>query len=248
MTEIHAPAPATIPLPTLAGEGQIDRVNTGTAGGTPAEVPLITGAQKAGQSDRMRGLYDGMVDHLRKAGVDGGALKAGERFPPFLLPEADGQLLGDAELLAGGPAVIAFVRGLWCPYCRTALTALAAAQAEIRAHGARLVVVTPEAGGRHRQLKQRMGLDCAVLSDVDSGLALACGLVFALPEAVRDVYRVGGINLPSFYDNRSWMLPIPATFVLDRTGIVRYGHVDADFRNRPDPAVFTSALAALSAT
>ncbi len=43
------------------------------------------------------------------------ALKAGDRAPAFTLPDADGIAVSSTELLARGPLVLTFYRGVWCP-------------------------------------------------------------------------------------------------------------------------------------
>lgn len=44
-----------------------------------------------------------------------------------------------------------------------------------------------------------------------------------------------------------WLpVPVPATFVVDRTGFIRAAHVSADFRRRMEPAAIIAALDALS--
>src|SRR5437879_12360875 len=53
---------------------------------------------------------------LAKAGVS--APGVGDRLPPFLLPDDGGRLISLDELLGRGPALIAFHRGHWCPYCQ----------------------------------------------------------------------------------------------------------------------------------
>src|SRR3569833_3622460 len=66
------------------------------------------------------------------------ALKAGDRAPDVSLTDADGNAVSLAELLAKGPLVLTFYRGVWCPYCNLDLKALEAASGEIRVRGARL--------------------------------------------------------------------------------------------------------------
>lgn len=206
------------------------------------DLPLVTGALKEGQSPQARALYDELVSHLRHADVTSLALRPGDRLPDFLLPSAEGALVARDGLLAGGPLVLSFVRGHWCPYCRAEMAALHAGADAIRAAGGRLVVVTPEAGGRAHAMKRGMGLGYDVLVDLDNGLALACGLVFPLSGAVKEFYLSRGLDLSAHHDNDGWLLPIPASYVVDRNGVVRFAHVDPDFRNRPAVSVFVEAL------
>ncbi len=51
-----------------------------------------------------------------------------------------------------------------------------------------------------------------------------------------------GWGITSFAANDSWVLPIPATFIVDQQGIVRHRFIDPDFRRRVDVETVVSAL------
>lgn len=53
------------------------------------------------------------VDELRASGALGRVLKVGERAPEFTLPDQHGQPASSATLLARGPLVVTFYRGVW---------------------------------------------------------------------------------------------------------------------------------------
>jgi peroxiredoxin len=40
------------------------------------------------------------------------------------------------------------------------------------------------------------------------------------------------LDLLTFQGNSSWMLPIPATFVVGQDGLIRARFIDPDYRNR----------------
>jgi peroxiredoxin len=228
-------------------ERAMDRLNTDSRREPRPSVPELpaTAALKATQSDRYRPLYDEMALTLDRNGAIVSAPVPGSVFPDFLLPDTGGRLVSRDELLADGPLVIVFLRGAWCPYCRVTMAALQARNSQLRSAGGRLVLVTPEAGGRPLAMKRTLGLEALVLIDIDNGLALAAGLVFSLPDEIRNAYVTDGLDLTERYDNESWFLPVPASFVIDQTGVVRFAHVDPDFRNRPDPETLISCLIGL---
>ena len=165
-----------------------------------------------------------------KAGTTAPAV--GEMLPEFMLPDDDGHLVALAHLLGRGPLVIAFRRGHWCPYCLMATDALARIQSEVAAKGARLVVVTPEREAYTRLLKSRTGAAFPVLSDLDNGYALSIGLAISVGEEMRRFMSARGRDLANYHGNDAWVLPIPATFVLDAAGKIVMRHVDADYRRR----------------
>ena len=44
------------------------------------------------------------------------ALSAGDRAPAFTLPDPDGVAVSSTDSLGGGPLVVTFYRGVWCPH------------------------------------------------------------------------------------------------------------------------------------
>lgn len=189
--------------------------------------------------------YDALVRHLKETGVGQAALKAGDTCPEFMLANAEGRLVNSVELLARGPVVLSFYRGKWCPYCVTELEALRDATPEIAASGGLLVAVTAEDKGGALAAKRDRNLDFEILCDLENGLGLAFGLLFRVPPDFRDNYREIGVDFPLIYGNESWFLPVPATYVIDRKGIIRHGYINPDFRERMEPGEIVSVLKTL---
>lgn len=186
--------------------------------------------------------YLAMLAELRRTPFLDRALRVGDAFPDFLLPDADGKLVARDDLLAHGPFVVTFFRGSWCPYCAIQLAALEEALPRIATAGARLAAVTPETGGRTSEAKARHDAHYEILSDVDSGLGMACGVVFRAPEPYRRLLASRGVDLAARQGHDGWFLPVPATFVVDRTGIVRWAFMDIDFTHRAEPDDIVAAL------
>jgi hypothetical protein len=53
------------------------------------------------------------TEELRSSGIMDGVIKVGDALPPFALPNANGQEVRSADLLAKGPLVLTFFRGSW---------------------------------------------------------------------------------------------------------------------------------------
>lgn len=186
-----------------------------------------------------------LIAHLQEVGIARRALQAGERFPAFVLPSAEGHLISSDELFGERPVVISFIRGHWCRFCLDALNKYKMAEESIANAGGRLVVVTPDVGGRALQVKKRHHFEAEVLVDVDGGLALTCGLLFRLPEEMQALYRRLGYDLPGSQGNHAWFLPVPATYVVDRARTVRFADVEVDYRRRANPDDILNAIARL---
>ena len=195
----------------------------------------------------MRAVYEDLVRRLSSAETVANVLKLGDRIPDFMLPSAEGKLVSAEELLARGPLVINFFRGDWCPFCRMMLQALNEALPAIERAGASLVAISPDTGGRLKRAKERLNLSIELLSDVDNGVALDFGVAFRTPDSYREVLESYGTNLAERHGNQAWIIPIPAAFVVDRSGIVRYAFVEPEFVRRAEPEEIIAVLEQLKA-
>jgi peroxiredoxin len=190
----------------------------------------------AGLSDTDRKAYLHLVDWIRTTDVASHALKVGDRPPDFLLPDAHGRLHSSEQLRGEGRLVVSFYRGGWCPFCNEELRALQAVKAEFETLKANLVVLSPETGDLPRQLKRQLNLDLTMLADVDHGVAISYGVLFRVPEETKAHYTGQGYDFARRHGSTQWMLPIPATYVIDQDGVVRGAFVEPDFTIRQEPS------------
>lgn len=181
------------------------------------------------------------------AAVRATGLLIGATAPGFTLPNASGQLVELAALLALGPVVVSFYRGQWCPFCNLELRALQQHFDEITAAGATVVAISPQAPDHAVALTAKHELSFDVLSDIDQSVIDAYGLLYTVEGDTRDLMEhVFSRDLALENADGSWRLPVPATFLLDRDGIVRAAHIDADYRTRMEPADIVAAITALA--
>jgi len=75
-----------------------------------------------------------------------------------------------------------------------------------------------------------------MLRDRGNQVSAKYGLVFTLPEDLRVIYLKFGIDLAAGNGDGTWRLPIPARFVIDRSGTIRSAEADPDYTRRPEPA------------
>lgn len=183
---------------------------------------------------------------LAASGTAQRALKTGDHAPDFRLPDARGAYVRLKDLLAMGPVVVSFYRGGWCPYCNLELRALQSALSEITRLGATLIAISPQTPDESVSTAEKNGLAFSVLSDVGSTVAKSFGIAYDLAEELRPIYARSGHALPQKNGDERWVLPIPATYVIDRDGAIVLAFVDVDYRNRLEPAEILAALQSLS--
>lgn len=179
---------------------------------------------------------------LAASGLADQALGVGASAPSFALPSAAGPQVALDDLLAEGPVVLTFYRGSWCPYCNIVLQALQRHHDAITARGARLVAVSPQIPDESLSLAEKHALAFDVLSDIGSDVAKQYGIAFDLSAELAAAYRRLGFDLQHVNAGHARTLPFPATYVIDRSGVIRWAFVDTDYRVRAEPADIVAAL------
>jgi len=173
---------------------------------------------------------DRLVVRLKENGGGENAPRPGETMPPFVLPDETGRLVSLESLIGQGPGVVMFYRGHWCPYCRLNVSAVIKAKDRIQALGGKIVAIMPETQKYAAHFKSESGAPFPVLTDLDNGYALSLNLAILLGTEIQQLLSY--LDLSAFHGNDGWVLPIPATFVVGRDGLVKARFVDPDFRNR----------------
>src|ERR1700723_1393529 len=125
------------------------------------------------------------------------------------------------------------------------LEALQQIHSEVPALGARIVVITPELERYTRAMHKKLNLTFDILTDLHLKTAEQFGLVFTLPDYLRELYKSFGSTLDRFNDEPEYRLPMPARYVIDQAGIIRAADVNADYTIRPEPSDTLRQLRAL---
>ena len=186
--------------------------------------------------------YDALVARLTTADIGAAAPAIGDIMPVFLLPSDAAHLLSLEEILTEGPVVVSFNRGHWCPFCRIALRTIAAYHSEISACGAQVVSIIPDRQQFAGQLCSETFDKLHVVTDIDNGYALSLGLVMWLGDDLKRLMMERGSRLETFQGNQGWYVPLPATFVVGRSGRVIARFADPDFRRRMEIDDILAAL------
>jgi peroxiredoxin len=182
------------------------------------------------------------VAELKAKNLAANALGVGARAPQFDLPDHNGKIVSSSELISKGRLLICFIRGRWCPYCVGQMEGMNLVRPQIEQAGASLVAISPQTVKQSFLMHDQHKLRFQLLSDADTKVARQFGLTYRVPEAQEAVYRRAFVNLPLANGNGSWELPIPATYVIDRDGIVLFASANEDYTERAEPMDVLRAL------
>ncbi len=193
------------------------------------------------QPERLE-LSERAVAELFASGIEDKLLKPGDAAPSFVLPDANGKMVNSADLLALGPLVVCFFRGRWCPYCVTELETWRDLFPAVRERGALMVAISPQTIRQNDFAVTQHALPFPLLRDEGARVAAKFGAAYSVPTYMQGYYRSILVNIPFINGEQSWRLPVPATFVIGRNGIIAWSQGHADFRVRPEPAEALNAL------
>ena len=169
----------------------------------------------------------GLADH---------ALKAGEMAPEFTLTDSDGNQVSSRELLAKGPLVLTFYRGVWCPYCNLELQALEEVIGDIRERGATLLAISQQSPKNSRVSQRQNKLSFPILTDQNGEVAEQFGLRWELQPYLIEFFKMFNVDLPVIHEDDKWTLPMPARYVIEQDGSIAYAEVNPDYTRRPEPS------------
>jgi len=184
-------------------------------------------------------LFGGQIGPATKAlSVRTNTIGIGDKAPHFSLPTAEGGMWSLEKCLGQGQhdsLVVVFYRGTWCTYCNLYLRGLLEVRSQLSDANAALIAVSPEAAPASTEDTSAEGTRFPVLIDHGGKVAEQFGLTFEMDDTAKNVLKSSGLDLEKRNADGRWTLPVPGTFVIDRSGNVAYAHVDADYRNRPEP-------------
>ncbi|WP_261303673.1 peroxiredoxin-like family protein [Paenibacillus andongensis] len=188
--------------------------------------------------------FEQSIQGLRDSGIAKG-LVVGAKAPDFTLDNQTGKSITLSEENAKGPVILTFYRGEWCPFCNLELRAYQRIMDSIHEADAQLLAISPQTPDHSLNFQEKNELSFHVLSDLRNQIAEKYQLIFKLPDNLHEIYRSLGFALEEFNGNDSWELPVPATYVIDKQGIIRMASVNPDYRTRMEPVEVLNFLRSL---
>lgn len=168
-------------------------------------------------------------------------LPVGSAMPAVVVRNPDGteRRIGPGPLVR--PAVLIFYRGGWCPYCNRHLGALKKIEPQLVKLGYELLFLSADRPEILFSSLKEPDVHYTLLSDASMSAARAYHVAYHLDAAAMDKYGEYGVDLEAASGQKHHQLPVPAVFIIDRPGVIRFVYANPDYTVRITPDALLAA-------
>lgn len=131
--------------------------------------------------------------------------ETGKKAPNFCLRDSDGNEVKLSDYNGSRNVLLMFVRNAWCPSCHIMLRTYQRNNQKFKEKDVLLFAIGPNSSEINKQMAIDLGIDFRILTDEGQKTAMA--------------YRV---HLPSEIVGVEEGMPLPASFLICKKGIIRY--------------------------
>jgi peroxiredoxin len=160
----------------------------------------------------------------------------GQFIPDVIVQTEFGKDISLKELVESKPSVVIFYRGGWCPYCNRQMKGLLEVEQRIIDLGYQMIAISPDTPERLRAQKTGASFDVVRISDSGLNAISAFGLGYYVDQQTADQYRDKlGAKLVTLEGANKVVLPVPAVYIFDTSGLVQFQYVNPNYRVRVSP-------------
>jgi peroxiredoxin len=215
------PKPKSAPAATSSAEA------AGSSATAPSSSPQATAA-----TPPVFVLAETPADKLGTAPAGFGP-KVGEKAPDATLPDITGRAQRLANLYAQGPTLVIFYRGGWCPFCNLQLHEFSKAKPEFDSRGIRIVAISVDKPSEEAKTQAKHGVPFPMLSDSKLVAHQKYRVVHVPGDEERQKLAAYKLDLAAYSGESHGNFAVPAVLLVDKAGIVRFVHVDEEYKTRP---------------
>lgn len=161
-------------------------------------------------------------------------LKVGDKAPLFNLKDNAGKAIDLKKILKENKSVVLFFyRGQWCPHCNKHIKNLQDSLQLLSAKGAYVIGVSPETSAGIDKTIAKTKASFSIISDRDYKLMKAYKVDYVMEPGLADRYKKGGLDVAMANGQTDYVLPVPATYIINKDGKIKYVFFDKDYTKRP---------------
>ncbi|WP_430933824.1 peroxiredoxin family protein [Saccharicrinis sp. 156] len=159
-------------------------------------------------------------------------LPTNSKAPNFKATTNHGDVIDLSEITRQQQIVLFFYRGQWCPYCNKQMSELQDSLDFITNLGARVIAITPEKPEEVEKTIEKTGASFDIIYDENHKIMDKYKVTFKLPKTKHAKYKAWGIDINKASGNSDYALPVPATYIIDKNGIIKGSFFDEDYKKR----------------
>ncbi|MGH7739014.1 MAG: peroxiredoxin-like family protein [bacterium] len=168
-------------------------------------------------------------------------LAVGHSVPDGIVTTLEGKQVHLKSLMDQKLTILIFYRGGWCPFCNLQMGQLVKLEPDLAKLGFQVLAVSPDQPNRLKESLDKHHINYTLLSDSHLTLAREFGLAYHVNAETLARMKEHGVDLEAATGNSLHLLPVPAAYVVDRKGIVRFLYFNPDIKVRVDPGKLLKA-------
>jgi peroxiredoxin len=162
-------------------------------------------------------------------------LAIGDSAPDGILSTTKGKKVNFKKLVAKKHSVVIFYRGGWCPFCNLQMGQLVKIEPALEKMGYQILAISPDKPEKLKESLEKHHINYTLLSDRSMELTKKFKLAYRVSDETLLKMKNFGADLDSNTGNNLHMLPVPAAFVVDQKGVIRFVYYNPDIKVRVNP-------------
>ncbi len=162
-------------------------------------------------------------------------LNVGEIAPSIFAKDQNGKIIDSKKILKNKKILLVFYRGNWCPYCRRHLASLQENLNELHKKNVFVMVVTPEKLEKNLETQNKLKTEFSIIHDANNKIMTAYKVAYKVNKStVTSFYNRVQKNIAKYNDAHNDVLPVPATYLIDKNGKIIYVQYNTNHKIRSD--------------
>lgn len=165
----------------------------------------------------------------------------GQDIPDVSVKTVNGETVKLRDLVADKPTALLFYRGGWCPYCNRQLAGLKSIEERMVKLGYQILAISPDTPARLKEQETKEKFAVTLLSDAELNAIEGFGIGYYLdPNIAKRSDKIGADTVLEDGSKRR-VLPVPAVYIADQNGLVKFNYVNPNYKVRLDPELLFQA-------
>lgn len=181
-------------------------------------------------------------DHIAEKPERVSPILIGQKIPSAALKKLDGNSIDLQQAINNKASLIIVYRGGWCPYCNTHFQDLRKILPKYAEKGLNIVALSPDSTESLMETDETYGEVYKLYSDSDMNAAKSLGLAYRVSDSMNKTLKSYDIDLQEASGKNHGLLPVPAVFLVNKSGEITFSFVSPNYKIRASNAVVSAAI------